>query len=452
MICSQKIKSIYFVGIGGISMSALAKLMKSKQKHVCGCDDNLSPITQSLNQNEITVFKHYNEEAIKNCDLVVYTNAISQNNINLTFAKKLNKPILERAEFLGEVCKLYKNVVAICGTHGKTTTTAMIAHILQDKNPTVHIGGITQDFGDNIFVGDDKIFITEACEYNKSFLHINPTHTVVTNIEKDHMDCYENFNELKEVFHKFMLKASKKVVLNNNFINFYDDFFANEKIVTFSKTAPANFFADNLQQKNGCYSFDVFHHNKKLVRVNLGVVGIHNVENALAAFAMCSQFEILPIEIAKKLETFKNVNRRFQILCGGDVMVISDYAHHPTEIKASLLSANSLKHNKIICIFEPHTYSRTKTLFDEFLTCFNLADMVFILKTYAAREKEIEGGTAHDLFWGLKEKGILVNYFENIKDLFEKIQQNTQKGDIILFLGAGTIDSFAKKYVKTYLK
>ncbi len=431
-------------------MSALSKLMKSKGKTVCGCDDNLSQITEKLNNMGIHVFLGFCEKAIKSCELVVYTNAVKKDNKNLVLAKKLKKPILERAEFLGLLCKEYQTVIAVCGTHGKTTTTAMIAHILKDKNPTVHIGGIAKDFDDNLLVGSNDLFITEACEYNKSFLHINPTHTVCTNIEKDHMDCYKDFDDLKEVFHRFIARTAKNIVINQKFLHFYHDFFANEKIISFSKDMKASYVAANIEEKNGNYSFDVMNNNNVLARINLSVVGEHNVENAIAAFALCHKIGISASTIKQKLESFENVQRRFQVIYKNEVMIVSDYAHHPTEIKASLLAATKIKHNKIICVFQPHTYSRTLSLFDEFLSCFDFANSVIILKTYAAREKEILGGTAHDLFLELKKKNKAVSYFENTQLLFENLQKITQKGDIVLFLGAGTIDQFAKDYVKTY--
>ncbi len=441
-------KSIYFVGVGGISMSALAKLMKSKGKFVCGCDDVLSDITKKLETFGIPVYLNFCEQALKECELVVYTNAIQQNNKNLVLAKKLKKPILERAEFLGLVCKEYKTVIAVCGTHGKTTTTAMIAHILKDKNPTVHIGGISKDFDDNLLFGSNELFITEACEYNKSFLHINPTYTIVTNIEPDHMDCYKDFNELKSVFHKFICKTSKKVVFNHNFLQFYDDFFANDKIITFSLNDNSTYFATNIKEKNGCYSFVVNTRQTPLAKIKLNVVGLHNVQNALAAIAICLEFGLSISEIAKQLKTFQNVDRRFQVLFNKNVLVISDYAHHPTEIKASIMAAKKLKHRKIICIFEPHTYSRTLTLFKEFLYAFDEADKTIILKTYAAREKPIEGGTGFDLFLALKEKGLDVDYYESTRPLFDKLDKIKEPNDIILFLGAGTINSFAIDYAK----
>lgn len=448
MIDFSKIKKIYFVGIGGISMSALAKLMKQKGKVVCGCDDNLSQITKNLENCGIIVKQKIFKKGLKECDLVVYTVAINKDNQNLTLAKKLNKQIIERAEFLGEICKLFKTVIAVCGTHGKTTTTAMLSHILSDLNPTVHIGGITQS-SNNMIVGNDEILITEACEYNKSFLHISPSYTIVTNIEPDHMDCYQNFDELKHTFYQFILKTKEKTIINQNILSFHNIIFANEKILSFSLDKNSTTYAQNIKEKNGRYSFDLINKNKKIGKISLLVLGLHNVYNALAVISLCLELKIDFRTIQKKLKTFQNVKRRFEVKYQKKVTIISDYAHHPTEIKASLETAKKLKHNKLICVFEPHTYSRTKTLFSEFLNCFKKSDKLFLLKTYAAREKPIKGGSSYDLFCTLKQT-TNVDYFENIDQFFEELYKNIEKNDIILFLGAGTIDSYCDEFIKKY--
>lgn len=448
MIDFSKIKKIYFVGIGGISMSALAKLMKHKGKEVCGCDDNLSQITKNLENCDIIVKQKIFKQGLKECDLVVYTNAINKGNENLILAKKLNKQIIERAEFLGEICKMFKTVIAVCGTHGKTTTTAMLFDVLSNKNPTVHIGGITQNIN-NMIVGNDELFITEACEYNKSFLHISPTYTIVTNIEPDHMDCYQNFEELKQTFYQFILKTKEKTIINQKFLNFYDINFANKKILSFSLNKNSTTHVQNIKEKNGRYSFEVIHKNKTMGKINLQVFGLHNVYNALAVISLCLELKIDFRTIQKKLKTFQNVKRRFEIKYKKEITIISDYAHHPTEIKATIETAKNLKHNKLICVFQPHTYSRTKTLFPEFLKCFNKIDKLFLLKTYEARETPIEGGSSYDLFLGLKQK-INVNYFENINQFFEELNKNIEKNDIVLFLGAGTIDGFCDEFIKKY--
>ena len=449
MLNLKNITKIYFVGIGGISMSALALLMHKQGKIICGCDDNQSKILEKLKKEGIKIRKHIYRKGLNECDLVVYTNAINKDNENLVIAKNLKKQILERAEFLGEICKTFKTVVAISGTHGKTTTTAMISKVLEDLNPTTHIGGILNDKNENLIIGNNDIFITEACEYNKSFLHINPTYLVVTNIEKDHMDCYKNFSELKQTFKKIIEKTSKNIVILNKFSSFYNKNFANSNFETFSINQNSTYIAKNIKEENGCYSFDIFFKQKHLGNIKLSVPGKHNILNALSTLCIARHFDIPFQTIKCKLENFKNVLRRFEIVYKNSITIISDYAHHPTEIKATINTAKKLSHNKIICVFEPHTYSRTISLFKEFLTCFDCCDKLILLKTYAAREKEIQGGTAFDLYLKLKDK-INVSYCPTKIECFKELENITEKNDMILFVGAGTIDTFCREYVKTH--
>ena len=448
----EKIEKIYFAGIGGISMSALAKLMKAKNKLVCGADDNLSPITQKLEEIGIKVFKSHCEEEIKNCDLFVYTNALKKDNKNLVLAKKYHKTILERAEFLGEICKLYKTVIAVCGTHGKTTTTSMIAHILKDRNPTVHVGGIASDFDDNIWVGNGDIFITEACEYNKSFLKISPTHTVLTNIDCDHMDCYKDFNELKQTFLSFLRKTTKNVVFDNKILNFEDNIFANKHSFSFGVNNNSTYYATNITEKNGKYSFDVFLKQKFLTQISLNVFGRFNVLNALAAFALCHTLLMPAKTIKEKLETFKSTKRRFEILQNNNGLIITDYAHHPTEIKETIIATKNITKNNLICVFQPHTYSRTKNLFNEFLSAFNLCNKVIIFKTYSAREKPFMGKSGYALFRELKKRKSDVFYSASEKTLTKKLNKVKKVDDTILFLGAGNIDDYARTYAQSKQK
>jgi len=445
MINFNEINKLYFVGIGGISMSGLAKLMLTQKKEVCGCDDNLTDITKNLTNLGIIVKKSYYKTGLKNCDLVVYTNAISLNNKNLIEAKKLNKPIIERAEFLGEITKLYKTNIAVSGTHGKTTTTSMIANIFEFKNPTIHVGGILDGSKSNIKIGNKQTFITEACEYNKSFLKLNPTYSIVLNIEKDHLDTYKNLKNLKQSFFQFIKQTSKKVIINYNILSTLPQNFDCSKLITFSINKQSTYVAKNLKSYNGAYSFDVYKKENFIGHINLNILGKHNVLNALAAISLCFEQNI-PFEIIKdKLESFKSTKRRFEILYNKDFKVITDYAHHPTEIKASIKTALSISKNKLICIFEPHTYSRTISLFKEFLTCFKGAEKLILLPTYKAREKKILGGSAYDLYKVLKQKQAVV-YAKNYDACIKLLKKEIEKNNVFLFLGAGTIDNLAREF------
>lgn len=440
-------KKIHFVGIGGISMSAIAKLMLNLKKEVSGSDDTLSQITNELEELGIDIKEHHSPQKVSECDLVVYTTAVDKTNKDLVLAKKLNKPILERAEFLGFVCKFFSKTLAVCGTHGKTTVSAMLALILESKNPTIHIGGNFSQIGGNLKLGGKDLFLTEACEFNKSFLHINPSISVITNIECDHMDCYKDKQEIEQTFIKFARQTSDFIVLNHNFLHLFDPYFAKSKITTFDIDKKSDFWATNLDAENGVFSFDVFNDNFYMGEIQLNVAGKHNVLNALASIAVATKLGISFVQIQKKLKDFKGVNRRFQTLYDKDFKVIHDYAHHPTEIACAIQTAQFLKPKNLVCVFQPHTYSRTKSLFQEFLKCFNGVDKLFLLPTYSAREKEIEGGSAFDLFKSLPED-LNATYFKDELSCQKKLLKNTQKGDLILWLGAGTIEIFAKNFVK----
>jgi len=444
----KNIKHIHFVGIGGVSMSALAKLMVHLHKKVTGSDDVLSDVTENLQKLGIHITQHKNLQDIKNCDLLVYTYAVSLSNPDIQFAKQFHKIIIERAEFLGILTSFFDECIAIAGTHGKTTTTAMIACIMQEQNPTVHLGGFSPQLNGNLVVGEQHFFITEACEFNKSFLHIKPTIAVITNIEPDHMDCYKDEKELQNTFAKFMTQTSKNIILNHNFLHLYDNNYAIlSKIITFDIDKKSDFWATDLREKNACFSFNCYNDNYYLGAVQLQVQGRHNVFNALASIALATTLGISFEKTKKALENFVSVDRRFQTLRVENPHVIHDYAHHPTEIQCAIQTAKLLKPNKLFCVFQPHTYSRTLTLFKEFLKCFNGVDELILLPTYSAREKVIEGGTALDLFKKIS-KNIKTSYFDDVKKCENYLFKNVQKKDLVLWVGAGSIENFAKDYVQ----
>lgn len=441
----KEIKHIHFSGIGGVSMSALAKFMKNLGKKVSGSDNNLSNTTTELQKSGITITENQNLDSVKNCDLLVYTSALLPTHPELVLAKELNKPIIERAEFLGILAKSFERCIAVSGTHGKTTTTSMIAYIMQDLNPTVHIGGFSAQFKDNLKMGNHNLFITEVCEFNKSLLYIQPTFSVVTNLEPEHMNCYKNQEDLVQTFEKFMTQTSDFVVLNNNLLDTHNYNIPRSKIIAFDVGKKSDFWAGNEQQKDAYFSFDCYKDNFHFGRIQLQVPGKHNVYNAMASIALTSTLGIPFEKIKEKLESWTGVQRRFQTL-HSNPLIISDYAHHPTEIEYAIQAANLMKKGKLFCVFEPHTYSRTLTLFDRFLECFTGVDELFLLPTYSAREKEIKGGTALDLFRNLPPD-INTTYFDNANLCEEYLFKKAQKEDLILWMGAGTVEKFAIEFV-----
>jgi len=445
----KNFKKIHFIGIGGISMSGLAKLIKKHGFIVTGSDITASPETNELIKLGLNICIGDAPSLVQQADLIIYTNAVGKDNPDLILAKNLGKSILERAEFLGFVSNLYKNVIAISGTHGKTTTTSMIGLVFDSANlkPTIHIGGISNDFDSNMIVGKKHYFITEACEYNKSFLHIQPTVAVINNIEKDHMDCYHDFDELFATFQQFAHQTTECVILNGDLIN-KDSFSSKEKtIITFGEKETNTCYPINIKNTKGKYAFDCIYKEANLGRITLNIVGRHNILNALSCICVAMYYNIPFDIIATALNKFSGVGRRFEtIFKKSKITMVHDYAHHPTEIKCSIDTAKTISRGRLIVIFEPHTYSRTLTLMEEFSTAFSKADRLIILPTYPAREMPMLGGDAIDLFYRVAENCKETLFFNHLNSLFNELDNSIQENDFILWLGAGTIYKFSKLY------
>ena len=437
-------KKIHFIGIGGISMSALAKLCVAQGFLVTGTDDIQNENFNNLKNLGIKVSLKQDFESVKQADVIVYTIAV-KNHIELQFAKQLNKVILERAEFLAKISQSYKHTIAVAGTHGKTTTTALLGHIfcLAGLNPTVHLGGVAPDLGGNLKIGDNDIFITEACEFNKSFLHLRPEYSIITNIECDHMDTFCDFNDLQSSFLLFAENTREKVVLcAENLSNI--ELFNSDKFLHYGLDIKNNLYAKVLTQDGGKYCFEVYKNNDCLGEFKNGVLGKHNILNVLACIAISLEFGV-PLEVIKSgVSTFKGVDRRLtKLMSKGGVTHYLDYAHHPTEIKATLDTIKSMTKGRVIAIFQPHTYSRTLALMNEFRTCFDLCDYLFLLPTYSAREQYIAGGDVMDLFYNLNGR-LDCCLVSSLCSLSYELKKMLKAGDFCVWLGAGDIDLFAK--------
>lgn len=430
---------IFFIGIGGISMSALCLLAKNFGAECAGSDETKSQITQKLENSGVKVSIGHNASNIKNFkpNLVVFSGAIKESNAELVAAKKLNIRCLERSDFLGLVCGEFKNVIAIAGTHGKTTTTAMISEIFvaANLNPTCHIGGEVKNLNGNLRMGGNEYFITEACEYKKSFEKIFSTCAVVTNIERDHMDCYSNVAELRAAFKTFGEQAGEHLVTGDLKLPYE----VNKKLNVCScgMADYYDYYAENLKSNGGCYEFDCYEFDKFLMHVKLGVMGKYNIKNALYAICVARKFNIDVVTITCALEYFGGVKRRNELvgeICG--TKVFADYCHHPTEIKNSILGFSEIYKN-ILCVFQPHTYSRTIALKKEFSTCFNGVKKLIVFKTYAAREPFNARGSETELYKKvkLKNKQLILN----IDKLFYQIKTDSPNFDVILVLGAGDL-------------
>ena len=453
----QKYKNVYFIGIGGISMSGLAEILKSKSLNVSGSDIKTSDITNKLESLGIKVnIGHSSNNITEELDLVIYTAAVKKDNPELLKAKKLNITTIDRAELLGYIMSEYQKSIAISGTHGKTTTTSMISEILlsANMNPTISVGGILPSIKGNTKIGNSEYFVAEACEYFDSFLKFTPFIGVILNIEEDHLDYFKNFENIKISFQKFAQKIKKEgnLVINNDIDNVNQiTNNLNCSFITYSvKNKNANWFADNIVNHNdGKNSFDIYYNNKKLGNIILNIPGEHNISNALAACASTYSLGINFQNISNGLKNYYGTNRRFQkkgIYKG--ITIIDDYAHHPTEIKATLSAAQNIKHNKLWCIFQPHTYTRTYNLFNEFVNSFDFADNIIISDIYAARERDNGKVSAENLAKKIKEKGKNAIYIKELNDIKEYISKNCKKDDLLITMGAGDVYKIGEKLIQ----
>ena len=427
-------------------MAGLARLMLTKGKIVCGSDLKKSDELSNLTKLGVKVFYGHKKKNIsKDIDLVVFSGAIKENNIELLTAKSLGIKTMERSEFLGEITKLYKNVIAVTGTHGKTTTTAIIGKIFQQANlnPTIHIGGDVIDFDSNIVIGSDEFFITEACEYRESFKYINPNTTVITNIEPDHLDFYKTFDNLKVAFNKFANNTSDNLVMfDNKYINI-----ENKSIKAFNIGLDGNkeFSIFDITQTDKGYRFKIKEKDIGVYNFEINKIGYHNVINTVIAIVVAILYGIDINIIKRAVSQFLGVKRRYeQIGYILDTPIICDYAHHPTEIENSIKGIKD-RYKRILCVFQPHTYTRTANLITEFTTCFNLVERLIIFKTYPARERVLKEGKAIVLF----RKVLIKNkyYVRTNSKLFQNLKNCAPKFDVILVLGAGDIYTRVKKVI-----
>lgn len=416
-------------------MSALAKILRSSGKKVAGCDRSAGEYTQSLKSAGIDVTIG-NVCSFDGFDVVVYTDALSDGNPSLIAARRQRKVLISRGKLLAELAKNYKNTIAVAGCHGKTTCSAMLAHVLSyaGKNFTAHIGGDDLAFSNGYACGNDYL-LTEACEYKKNFLYLKPDIAVILNSDADHLDCYGTAENLKKAYLQFAGSAAKTVKL-------YGDLPEAEG-VTFGFDDRADYYAKSIRSEGGKYSFRAFKRQNELGKVRLSVYGKHNVLNALAAIAAADNCGIDFPLIADGLARFKGVKRRFEEIGEySGARCIADYAHHPNEIKAALKTARALTDGEIYVVFQPHTYSRTKDLFGQFVLALSAVKKLMIYKTFAAREYYDDAGSALTLSDALKRS----SYGDCETDI-ENFISGARRGDIILFLGAGDIYEIAQTVV-----
>ena len=443
----QKPIHIHFIGIGGISMSGLAEILLDRKFTVSGSDMKASEITEHLGKIGARIAIGQRAENITDdIDLVVYTAAIHEENEEFAAAKNKNIPMMTRAALLGQIMDNYARSIAVAGTHGKTTTTSMLTHILLQGqlDPTVSVGGMLDRIGGNIRVGQSNVFLTEACEYTNSFLEFHPLYSIILNVEEDHMDFFKDLEDIKHSFHLFASQtAPDGLIIINGDMEHTDDILKDlpQKAITFGLNGDNDYTATDISfDKEGNGSYQLVVDGENMGPVSLKVKGRHNIMNSLAAIA-CARALGLPMQqILTGLLSFGGTHRRFEYKGNiGDVIVIDDYAHHPTEIKATLTAAREYPHDDLWVVFQPHTYTRTKAFLHQFAEVLTLADHVVLADIYAAREPDTGMVSSRDIVNLLKEAGTDVYYFPTFGEIEDFLLSQVKGHDLLITMGAGDV-------------
>lgn len=438
---------VHFIGIGGISMSGLASILLNRHFKVSGSDSQESDLTRLLAEEGAILYYGQRASNLDDTpDLVVYTAAIHADNPEYAAAVAKSIPMLSRAELLGQMMKNFKTPIAISGTHGKTTTTSMASYIFleADMDPTISVGGILDAIGGNIRVGGHDTFLTEACEYTNSFLHFFPKVSVILNIDADHLDFFKDLEDIRHSFRRFaeLLPKDGTLIISKE-IDRLDEFTAGLpcQVVTYGTDASCDYYAENITYDEfGHPSFDCKKGDTLLGHFSLNVPGIHNVHNALASIVLSDILSVPMQAVRDGLYKFGGTKRRFEKKGTiGEVTIIDDYAHHPTEIKATLHAAQNYPHKKLWCVFQPHTYTRTKALMDDFAKALTLADHVVLADIYPARETDNLGISSEILMEKIQALGGTAEYFDSFDKIENYLLQNCEPGDLLITMGAGDV-------------
>ena len=452
----NKPEHIHFIGIGGISMSGLAEILLGAGFSISGSDSKPSALTKQLEDRGAKVFYGQCAENIsKDYDCVVYTAAIHPDNPEFAQCVEFNLPMLSRAELLGQIMKNYQTSIAVSGTHGKTTTTSMFSSVLlaAQTDPTISVGGILEAIGGNIRVGKSETFITEACEYTNSFLSFYPTLSIILNIEEDHMDFFKDLDDIMNSFRLFAQKLPKDglLVINKEIKDYEKVTDGLEcKVITYGMDPSCTYYAENVSyNEQGYGEFDVMYAGENLGHMVLSVPGAHNVSNALAVIASSRHLGISMEHIQAGLLGFSGTNRRFQYkgkLNG--VTIVDDYAHHPTEIRATMQAAKNYPHREVWVVFQPHTYTRTKAFFKEFAESLSLADHIVLADIYAARETDTLGMSSALLCEEIKALGADCHYFPTFGEIENFLKSHCIHGDLLITMGAGDVVNIGENLLK----
>ena len=439
---------VHFIGIGGISMSGLAEILLKRGFVISGSDMHASELTDKLAGEGVRIAIGQRAENIdEKMDVVVYTAAVHDDNPELARARECGIPLLTRAALLGQIMQNYHTAVAVAGTHGKTTTTSMITEIMLAGNldPTVSVGGMLDSIGGNIRIGKADLFLAEACEYTNSFLEFFPTVGVILNIGADHLDFFKDLADIRHSFRKFaeLLPENGMLIISGN-IEHYEEITEGLRcrVITVGDTPEDDYYMSDVSMDSaGCPSFTLHRGGVKAAELTLGVPGLHNAWNAVAAAACALEMGIGADIVKEALMSFHGTHRRFEKkgILPGNVLVVDDYAHHPDEIRATLTAAKQMDVPKVVCIFQPHTYTRTKALMDEFAEALSLADEVVLAKIYPARETDDLHISSHDLAEKIAERGKKVSCFDTFPEIEKFLLKNFVHGEMLITMGAGDI-------------
>lgn len=450
----KNIKRIHFVGIGGIGMSGIAEILWNQGFIISGSDKSLSDVTDRLQQLGIKIYEGHSEKNIKDADLIVYSSAVSLDNPELVYATEKKIPIIKRSEMLAETMRM-KYGIGIAGTHGKTTTTSMVGLVLTEAgiDPTIIVGGKLSGLGGtNARLGNGEFIVVEADEFDRSFLKLTPVIAVITTLENEHLDTYKDLEDIKSAFVEFATRVPFYgfVVLCLDEPALQDIIpLINKKIITYGLTAQADVRAIDISSSAFKAKFNVKYKGKDLGQIELKIPGVHNVKNSLVAVIIATELGIDFSIIKKALESFSGVYRRFEVKYNKEILVVDDYAHHPTETKATLKAIRDGWDRRLIAVFQPHLYSRTKDFYQEFGRSFLNSDVFVCTDIYPAREEPIEGVTGELIANAAKKFGHRNVYYlsdkESIPDFLMSIKKDD---DIIVTMGAGDIWKYADKFVK----
>ena len=432
------VKRIHMIGIGGSGMCPLAEILHSKGYILSGSDNNESDPLKRIKALGIPVFMGHSADNIRDAELVVYSAAISKDNPEIVAAKEQGIPTMERSHLLGALTRRFDNVIGVSGTHGKTTVTSMITQILylNKMEPTAVIGGRLPILNSNGLSGNSETMVCEACEFVDTFLQMSPDVTVLLNIDNDHLDYFKTMENLVLSFHKFIGMSRKAYINGDDVLCHKAAEGINAEIVTFGFENTNNYYAENIRAGKFGFCFSVMKKGEKLAELELKCPGKHNVLNGLAAFAVCYEQGVAPEGIKDAIEKFTGAGRRFEFLGEFNGFVLADdYAHHPTEIKATLNAAKNLSYKRVIAVFQPFTFSRTALLKDEFIEALSIADKVILTSVMGSREVNTYGIMSEHLAEKLPD-AVIVDGFENIA---EKIIDTAEEGDIVITMGGGDI-------------